>query len=130
MDLNNLSKDQVEAIKAAGGFSGSELGGVTLGTDPQSFEPKASIPISGYGKGLRPRMSSHGDSLIMGPSADLPKKLARQAEQQWKERAEEVQKVKEDPLTPHNLRKDVETLRRQIKRLEKRLKEVEGKETT
>ena len=126
MDLNNLSKEQVEAIKAAGGFSGSELGGVTLGTDPQSFEPKASIPISGYGTNLRPRMSSHGDSLIKGPSADLPKKLARQAEQQWKERAQEAKKDREDPLTPHNLRKDVEALRRQIKRLEKQLKEIKG----
>ena len=126
MDLNNLSKEQVEAIKAAGGFSGSELGGVTLGNDPQSFEPKASIPISGYGKGLRPRMSSHGENLISGPSADLPKKLAHQAEQQWKQRAEESKKVKEDPLTPHNLRKDVEALRRQIKRLEKQLKEIKG----
>ena len=86
MDLNNLSKDQVEAIKAAGGFSGSELSGVNLGTDSQSFEPKASIPISGYGKGLRPRMSSQGENLISGPSADLPKKLACQAVQQLKER--------------------------------------------
>ena len=126
MDLNNLSKDQVEAIKAAGGFSGSELGGVTLGTDSQSFEPKTSIQISGYGTNLRPRISSHGESLISGPSADLPKKLACQAEQQQKDRAQEAKKNREDPLSPHNLRKDVEALKRSVKRLEKQLKENNG----
>ena len=123
MDINNLSKEQVEAIKAAGGFSGSSKDGVTLGTDPQSFEPKASIPISGYGTNLRPRMSSHGDSIIKGPSADLPKKLARQAEQQQKERQAAAKQAQADPLSAHNLRKDLEAMRRQIKRLEKALKE-------
>ena len=123
MDLNNLSKEQVEAIKAAGGFSDSELGGVTLGSDPQSFEPKTSIQISGYGTNLRPRISSHGESLISGPSADLPKKLARQAEQQLKERQAAAKQTREDPLSAHNLRKDLEAMRRQIKRLEKQLEE-------
>ena len=99
---------------------------MTLGTDSQSFEPKASIPISGYGKGLRPRMSSHGENLISGPSADLPKKLACQAEHQQKERAQEAKKDREDPLSPHNLRKDVEALKRSVKRLEKQLKENNG----
>ena len=123
MDLNNLSKDQVEAIKAAGGFSGSELGGVTLGNDPQSFEPQQSIKIDGYGTNLRPRISSHGESVIKGPSANLPKKLARQAEQQLKQRQAAVKQTREDPLSAHNLRKDLEAMRRQIKKLEKQLKE-------
>ena len=123
MDINNLSKDQVEAIKAAGGFSGSELGGVTLGNDPQSFEPKQSIKIDGYGSNLRPRITSHGESVIKGPSTNLPKKLALQAEQQLKERQAAVKQTREDPLSANNLRKDLEAMRRQIKKLEKQLKE-------
>ena len=125
MDINNLSKDQVEAIKAAGGFSGSAKDGVTLGNEPQSFEPKQSIKIDGYGSNLRPRISSHGESVIKGPSANLPKKLALQAEQQLKERQAAVKQTREDPLSAHNLRKDLEAMRRQIKKLEKQLKEQE-----
>ena len=126
MDLNNLSKDQVEAIKAAGGFSGSELGGVTLGNDPQSFEPKQSIKIDGYGSNLRPRISSHGESVIKGPSADLPKKLARQAEEQLKERQAAAKQTREDPLSPHNLKKDLEIMKRRMAKLEKMLKEKDA----
>ena len=47
-------------------------------------------------------MSSHGENLISGPSADLPKKLACQAEHQQKDRAQ-AKKNREDPLSPHNL---------------------------
>ena len=122
-NLNNLTPEQVNQIKENGGFSGSASAGITFGNDAQSFEPQASIPISRYGTNLRPRVSTHGENIIKGPSAALPKKLARQAEEELKQRQAAAKQTREDPLSAHNLRKDLEAMRRQIKRLEKQLKE-------
>ena len=71
-------------------------------------------------------MSTHGDSIIKGPSADLPKKLARQAEEQLKERQQAARAQKDDRLSAESLRQDLEAMRRQIKRLEKQLKEKDA----
>ena len=71
----------------------------------------------------RQRMSTHGTHIITGPSADLPKKLARQADEELKQRQAAAKQTSEDPLSARNLRKDLEAMRRQIKRLEKQLEE-------
>ena len=125
-NLNNLSPAEVARIKENGGFSGSVSGGIDYGTVPDVFEPKSSVKISGYGTNLRPRVSTHGDSIIKGPSAELPKKLARQAEEQLKERQQASRNQQADPLSNHALRKDLEVMRRQVKRLEKLLKEKDA----
>ena len=122
-NLNNLTPEQVNQIKENGGFSGSASAGITFGNDAQSFEPQVSIPISGYATQVRPRMSTHGTNIITGPSAKLPKKLARQADEELKQRQAAAKQAREDPLCAHNLRKDLEAMRRQIKRLEKQLEE-------
>ena len=122
-NINNLTPDEVNKIKENGGFSGSTSGGINYGTGPDVFEPKSSVKISGYGRDLRPRMSTHGESIITGPSAELPKKLARQAEEQLKERQQASRNRQADPLSNQALRKDLEVMRRQVKRLEKLLKE-------
>ena len=127
-NLNNLSPAEVARIKENGGFSGSVSGGIDYGTGPDVFEPKTSVKISGYGRDLRPRMSTHGDTLISGPSADLPKKLAQQAEQQLKERKAATKQDREDPLSNHNLRKDLEITRRRLAKLEKQLNEIKKEE--
>ena len=74
-NLNNLTPEQVNQIKENGGFSGSAYAGITFGNDAQSFEPQASIPISGYATQVRPRMSTHGTHIITGPSATFLKSL-------------------------------------------------------
>ena len=84
------------------------------------------MKISGYGTNLRPRVSTHGESIIKGPSAELPKKLARQAEEQLKERQQASRNQQADPLSNQALRKDLEVMRRQVKRLEKLLKEKDA----
>lgn len=122
-NINDLKPDQVNKIKANGGFSGSASAGITFGNDAQSFEPQASIPISGYATQVRPRMSTHGTHIITGPSANLPKKLALQADEELKQRQAATKQTREDPLSTRNLRKDLEAMRRQIKRLEKQLEE-------
>ena len=113
-------------IKENGGFSGSTSGGINYGTGPDVFEPKSSVKISGYGLDLRPRMSTHGESIITGPSAELPKKLARQAEEQLKERQQASRNQQADPLSNQALRKDLEVMRRQVNRFEKLLKEKDA----
>ena len=125
-NINNLTPDEVNKIKENGGFSGSTSGGINYGTGPDVFEPKSSVKISGYGRDLRPRMSTHGESIITGPSAELPKKLARQAEEQLKERQQASRNQQADPLSNQALRKDLEVMRRQVKRLEKLLKEKDA----
>ena len=125
-NINNLTPDEVNKIKGNGGFSGSTSGGINYGTGPDVFEPKSSVKISGYGRDLRPRMSTHGESIITGPSAELPKKLARQAEEQLKERQQASRNQQADPLSNQALRKDLEVMRRQVKRLEKLLKEKDA----
>lgn len=125
-NINNLTPDEVNKIKENGGFSGRTSGGINYGTGPDVFEPKSSVKISGYGRDLRPRMSTHGESIITGPSAELPKKLARQAEEQLKERQQASRNQQADPLSNQALRKDLEVMRRQVKRLEKLLKEKDA----
>ena len=49
--------------------------------------------------------------------------LAMQADEELKQRQAAVKQTREDPLSAHNLRKDLEAMRRQIKRLEKQLEE-------
>ena len=124
-NLNDLTPDQVNEIKVNGGFSGSLTGGIQFGNSPEVFAPKSSVKINGYGTNLRPRMSTHGDTVIKGPSAELPKKLARQAEEQLKERQQASRNQQAD-LSNQALRKDLEVMRRQVKRLEKLLKEKDA----
>ena len=68
-------------------------------------------------------MSTHGTYIITGPSANLPKKLALQADEELKQRQAAAKQTREDSLSARNLRKDLEAMRRQIKRLEKQLEE-------
>ena len=71
-------------------------------------------------------MIAQGDSIVKGPCAELPKKLARQAEEQLKERQQASRNQQADPLSNQALRKDLEVMRRQVKRLEKLLKEKDA----
>ena len=123
-NINNLTPDEVNKRKWWLCVSTSD--GINYGTGPDVFEPKSSVKISGYGRDLRPRMSTHGESIITGPSAELPKKLARQAEEQLKERQQASRNQQADPLSNQALRKDLEVMRRQVKRLEKLLKEKDA----
>ena len=64
--LENLSEEQVNAIKASGGFSGSVRDGIDLLEGPTTYKPASSIPISGYEQGVRPSVGRPSDQLIRG----------------------------------------------------------------
>lgn len=126
MDLNNLTPEQVEAIKSSGGFSGSLSGGIHYGQEPTSRTPQTSIPISGYGTNLRPRVEGN-DTLVTSINIDKYNQADANRRLKEAEAAEAARKRREELkefTNPEALQKRISYLERTVKRLEKALKEV------
>ena len=108
-------------------FAVNNPGEVVTNNKSTSHIPSTSIDISPSAKGLRPQIGGQeaGDSRINRPSKNLAQKLSAGDEQRRKEE-QTRQKEQEElshALNPQTLRKDLEALRREVKRLTKQLKE-------
>lgn len=126
--LENLSEEQVEAIKSSGGFSGSIKGGIDILEGPCTFKPSSSIPISGYEQGIRPSVGRPADQLIRGISKEaLERGEAERKAFEAEQRAEAEALAQEaSSLSNHALRRDHEILKRQVARLVKQIKKLEA----
>lgn len=93
-----------------------------------SSAPKTSVPISGYGSNLRPVVKGN-DKLIVGPSSNFGGRLAKQAQQFAESESQRIEEINNEmkALSPQALRRDVEALRRALKRAEKKISELEAK---
>ena len=133
LNLNNLTPEQVESIKASGGFSGSMSGGLSF-EPATTYTPAASVPISGYGHALRPRIKDAGhdpnaEGLVSKPNID--KYNAADAERKLKElEAQEALEREKEQLRevtdPRKLQATLQALSRKVNRLEKQLKEAQS----
>ncbi len=90
--------------------------------------PVNTIAIRGAGKDLRPNVEGNRpqEGLVDGPSPNFAKNLATTAQADAKAQLkvlEEEQKAKES-LSNQALRRDLEAMRRAVKRLEKQVKEL------
>ena len=92
-----------------------------------STEPRAHIPITGYGTNVRPRVKGQEDAgMVTAPNisrfnkADAERRLAllEQEEQAAKER-----ESLDDVINPLKLKATLQAMSRKINRLEKQLKE-------
>ena len=95
---------------------------------PQTFTPTQRVGLRNETKDIRPNVQGNkpNDGLIGGPSPNFATGLAKQAQKDAAaalKEIEENQKQKE-LLSTSSLRRDLEALRRQVKRLEKQLKET------
>ena len=102
-------------------------GEVVTNNQATKHTPKASIDISAAAKGLRPQIGGQvaGAERINRPSPNRAEKLSAGDEQRRKEEAkrQEEQAELSYALNPQTLRKDIEALRREVKRLAKQIKE-------
>ena len=103
-------------------------GEVVTNNEATKHTPSTSVDISPSAKGLRPQIGGQvaGDARISRPSPNLAEKLSTGDELRRKEeqrRAEEQEK-ESHALNPQTLRKDLEALRREVRRLNKTVKEL------
>ena len=118
-----------EMIAAAVNNPGSTVSAGDLYESATQVTPKVSHQISGYGKDLRPRAGREdGAPLVSNVSPSFGKRLGDEAiefRNQERRRAEAAAADKE-LLQPYAIRRDVEALRRALKRAEKRIAELEN----
>jgi hypothetical protein len=132
MDINNLSPDQIKAIKANGGFSGSLKGGFDI-ESPSSSAPAQSIPITGYGTDVRGTWGRK-DSQELVTKVDVSKNIAVHTARIQQEAAEQAQLLKErDDLRlvtdPRKLMAQLQYQDRAIKKLQNQVKDLLAKES-
>ena len=126
----SLTEEDIEAMKQGVSYSGSQSGGVSY-EGATVLTPSTSHPISGQLKDIRPNFAGNTpgkDGLVNNVSPSFAGRLAGQAQAFAKtelQRLEADAQAKES-LTNKALRRDLEALRRQVKRLEKALKEVKA----
>ena len=124
MNFNKLTPDQVAAIKANGGFSGSVKGGLDIEAPTKSV-PANSVPISGYGSEVRGSWGRK-ESQELVTKVDLSKNMAAHAARLQKEAADQAQLLAEreelrDVTDPKKLMAQMQYLDRQVKKLTKDL---------
>jgi hypothetical protein len=129
MNIEQLTPEQIEAIKASGGFSGSLSAGISLhGEQATSIKPSQSIPISGYGHQLRPNVEGNrpAEGLVSAPSSEFAKRLGDQAVEEARVQAEAINKAQEEreALNPSTLLARLSYLERTVKKLEKQVQEL------
>ena len=111
-------------------FAVNNPGEVISNNQATKHSPSTSVDISPSAKGLRPQIGGQvaGDSRINGPSKNFAVKLAAADEQRIKEeqKRREEQEKENHALNPQTLRKDLEALRREVKRLTKTIKEIQS----
>ena len=127
----SLTPEDIERMKQGEPLSGSLSGGLE---GPVVITPSVQHQIRGHGKDLRPNVQGNrpNEKLIDNVSPKFAGRLAKQAQDFAKtelKRLEEEEKAK-DSLSNRALRRDLEAMRRQIKRLEKQLKEATNAQTT
>ena len=120
MNINELTPDQVAAIKANGGFSGSLKGGLDI-ESPSSSAPAQSIPISGYGTDVRGTWGrKEFTELVKSP--DLTKHLEAHNKREQEEAALKAALLAErdelrEVTDPKKLQAQIQFMDRQIKKL-------------
>lgn len=130
-NINALTPEQVEAIKVAGGFSGSFQEGISLGQESSALTPQVSVPIDGYGHNLRPRVGPNNPqeglvnriNIDKYNKADAERKLAAIEAQEALERERELLQEVTDP---RKLQASLQALSRKVGRLEKQLKDAQA----
>jgi hypothetical protein len=130
-NINALTPEQVEAIKVAGGFSGSFQEGISLGQESSALTPQVRVPIDGYGHNLRPRVCANNPqeglvnkiNIDKYNKADAERKLAAIEAQEALERERELLQEVTDP---RKLQASLQALSRKVSRLEKQLKDTQA----
>ena len=134
-NVNALTPEQIERIKANGGFSGSMSEGMGLEDTQASTQIKArsTTPIRGYGSSLRPQINSpegkaQSTTVVSTPSPDFAVKLGQQETDRRTAEAKANRERNEQiaALQPTNILKRLEYTERKLKALEKRLKALES----
>ncbi len=120
MNINELTPDQVAAIKENGGFSGSLKGGLDIEA-PTASVPKTSVPITGYGSEVRGTWGrKEFTELVKSP--DLTKHLDAHNKRLQEEAAHKAALVAErddlrEVTDPKKLQAQIQFMDRQIKKL-------------
>lgn len=96
---------------------------------PSVSSPRQQVPLRGYGKQLRPNVEGNSpmkDGLVSGPSAQFTKNLISSAQEEAKAALQQMtdRQEEKESLSNKALRRDLEAMRRQVKRLEKTIKEL------
>ena len=126
--LEGLSPEAIENIKASGGFSGSVKDGIDLLEGPMARRPAVSVDINSGEKGIRPSVGRKQGELIRGMSPEfLERGEAERKAFEEEQRAEaDALAQQTSSLSGQALRRDVEALRRALRRAEARIKKLEG----